>query len=157
MLELSAEDDVVILEESGETAELDLFQRVEDLLGKTGRPRKRKSVKFKDKEVKETFLRKESRVLQEHRTTKHRPKIDLNDFRIEVSEPGQRKIINMSESGSSDAGALEMQEAALDAVMAESRRKEAESEAEGTLEESPRASRSHRQWTRGASGGRDRR
>ena len=123
LLGLDTEQDVVILGdelESGDPA--DLIQRVEDLLGKTkakdGAP---KSVRLKDGSgkkwfVKETFRSKESEQLLLRRT-QVQEKSDPSDLRVEVSEPGRRKIINMSESGSSNGGLLEAQEAALEEVM----------------------------------------
>ena len=111
--------------ESGDPG--DLIRRVEDLLGKTkakdGAP---KSVRLKDGcgkkwVVRESFRSKESEQLLLRRTQAQEKSSDL---RVEVSEPGRRKIINMSESGSSDSGVLEVQEAALEDVMTEERKEE---------------------------------
>ena len=112
--------------ESGDPA--DLIRRVEDLLGKTkakdGAP---KSVRLRDGSgkkwvVKETFRSKESEQLLLRRT--QQPQDEPSDLRVEVSEPGRRKIINMSESGSSEGGLLEAQEAALDEVITVGRERE---------------------------------
>ena len=149
LLGLATEQDVVILGdelESGDPA--DLIRRVEDLLGKTkakdGAP---KSVRLKDGSgkkwvVKETFRSKESEQLLLRRT-QTLENSEPSDLRVEVSEPGRRKIINMSESGSSDSGLLEAQEAALDEVMTDNRRgRERRRSREPGCHRSPRRSHS---------------
>ena len=148
LLGLVTEQDVVILGrelESGDPG--DLIRRVEDLLGKTkakdGAP---KSVRLKDSSgkwlVKETFRSAESEKLLLRRT-QNQEKAEHSDLRVEVSEPGSRKIINMSESGSSEGGLLEAQEAALDEVMTDnSRGRERRRSREPGCQRSPRRSHS---------------
>ena len=125
VLELDPEDDVVILgnlETELESTEQDLIKRVEDILGKTEEPKKakKKCKKFKDRLVRETFLKKESQVLQ-HQRKGLQPQ-EISDFKIELLKKGQGKIIPMSESRSSEVGVLDMQETALDAVLGEEKR-----------------------------------
>lgn len=110
------------LEDDSEANPEDLLRRVEDLLEKTGakKSKKRKSVKFKDNQgntlkVKETFLTKESQDLLKKREHPE-PEVDLCDFKIEASEPGKRKIINMSETSPFDVG-LATHEAKLEALL----------------------------------------
>ena len=148
LLGLATEQDVVILGdelESGDPA--DLIRRVEDLLGKTkakdGAP---KSVRLRDGSgkkwvVRESFRSKESEQLLLRRT-QDQSKSEPSDLRVEVSEPGRRKIINMSDSGSSDSGLLEAQEAALDEVMTDGRRRERRRSREPGCPRSPRRSHS---------------
>ena len=135
LLGLVTEQDVVILGrelESGDPG--DLIRRVEDLLGKTkakdGAP---KSVRLKDSSgkwlVKETFRSAESEKLLLRRT-QNQEKAEHSDLRVEVSEPGRRKIINMSDTGSSDSGRLDAQDA-LTEVMTEDRGRERRSRDSG--------------------------
>ena len=68
------------LEKELEPPQQDLIKRVEDLLEKTEEPQKskKKCIKFKDRLVRETFLKRESQVLQRQRKTLYPP--EISDF-----------------------------------------------------------------------------
>ena len=148
LLGLATEQDVVILGrelKSGDPG--DLIRRVEDLLGKTkakdGAP---KSVRLKDSSgkwlVKETFRSAESEKLLLRRT-QNQEKAEHSDLRVEVSEPGRRKIINMSDTGSSDSGRLDAQDATLTEVMSEDRGRERRRSRDSGFRRSPQRSHSN--------------
>ena len=108
------------LETELEPTEQDLIKRVEDILGKTeelkkAKKSKKKCKKFKDRLVRETFLKRESQVLQRQRNGLNPP--EISDFKIELLKQGQGNITHISESRSSEVGVLDMQETALDAVL----------------------------------------
>ena len=105
LLGLVTEQDVVILGrelESGDPG--DLIRRVEDLLGKTkAKDGASKSVMPKDSSGK--FIVGEGNSAHHDvekpllRGTQNQVKAEHSELRVEFSEPGSRKIINMSETG----------------------------------------------------------
>ena len=94
------ESDVIIVPAEAFENEADLIQRVEDLLGKTTENKTKSSadkiitiVKYDgDDEIEEhrEYIQRSKSLFQERKHI-------LDDLKIEVSSPGKRKIIKMSE------------------------------------------------------------
>ena len=94
------ESDVIIVPAEAFENEADLIQRVEDLLGKTTENKTKASadkiitiVKYDgDDEIEEhrEYIQRSKSLFQERKHI-------LDDLKIEVSSPGKRKIIKMSE------------------------------------------------------------
>ena len=96
------ESDVIIVPAEAFENEADLIQRVEDLLGKTTEKKTKSNadktitiVKYDDDDDDE--IEEHGEYIQRSKSLFQERKHILDDLKIEVSSPGKRKIIKMSE------------------------------------------------------------
>ena len=99
------ESDVIIVPAEAFENEADLIQRVEDLLGKTTENKTKSSadkiitiVKYDDvHDDDDNEIEEHGEYIQRSKSLFQERKHILDDLKIEVSSPGKRKIIKMSE------------------------------------------------------------